>query len=108
MSTFRNPGVFRRTMGYRRAGVRDAELVIDSPKSLDQPCSIHRPNLIEHDLLALALEAARYPRRVGRSFGLNGATITVRMLWLISSGDTTTQGRVFLISLPIVGSRLTK
>src|SRR5690349_18934831 len=34
-----------------------------------------------------------------------GATITVRMYWFISSGETTRQGRVFLISLPSVGSK---
>src|SRR5271165_53972 len=34
-----------------------------------------------------------------------GATITVRKCWFISSGETTRQGRVFLISDPRVGSR---
>jgi hypothetical protein len=34
-----------------------------------------------------------------------GATMTVRRCWFSSSGDITRQGRVFLISLPRVGSR---
>src|ERR1035438_4318553 len=36
-----------------------------------------------------------------------GATRTARRWSCISAGDTTTHGRVFLISLPTVGSRFT-
>lgn len=39
---------------------------------------------------------------------VSGATIKVRMCSLSSSGETTTQGRVFRISLPRVGFRSTK
>jgi hypothetical protein len=37
-----------------------------------------------------------------------GRGISLRTLRFISSGDTTRQGRVLLISLPITGSRLTR
>jgi hypothetical protein len=52
----------------------------------------------------------RQGTRVGYDlpFVVIGATITVRMYWFISSGLTMTHGRVFLISLPTVGSRLTR
>ena len=80
----------------------------NSADASDEAHAIDSPQLIENDLSLFAPNLHWMRLGYGCPLVVIGATMTVWMWRFNSSGETMTQGRVFRISLPMVGSRLTR
>ena len=74
----------------------------------DEPRRVHGAYLVQGDLSLPAPEGDIHPSGMLRLAEISGATLAVRMCRFISSGETTTHGRVFRISWPRMGSRSTR
>jgi hypothetical protein len=75
---------------------------------LHEALEVDSPKLIECNEPRASMKPASRPPRVRAAASCHGRNDNGPQMPVSSSGDTTTQGRVFLISLPSVGSSRTR